>query len=140
MRKSGKTAQTAPDASARPYFVYVVACADGSLYTGITTDVARRMAEHAQGAGRGAKYTRTHRVVGVRALWTAPDRSAASRLEYRIKRLPRASKDALIAEPERVSELFAGAEGELCPFAPCPVPEDAAKLFEAEAGARSERV
>ena len=68
-----------------PWFVYLLECADGSIYTGITNDVAARYAAHV--AGKGAKYTRAHppaRLLG----WEAhPDRSAAARAEYRIKQL-----------------------------------------------------
>lgn len=77
------------------YFVYIVKCADGTLYTGISTDVARRVAEH--NAGTGAKYTRTRRPVCVVYVEEAGDRSAASRREFEIKRLSRKEKEALIA-------------------------------------------
>jgi|GEM_PF-943659 len=87
------------------YYVYMVRCEDNSYYTGIATDVSRRMAEHRSQTGRCAKYTRTHRVVELVGLWTAPDRSFASALEYRIKRLSRDRKDALVAEPERADAL-----------------------------------
>lgn len=77
------------------YFVYLVECADGTLYTGISTDVARRVAEH--NAGAGAKYTRARRPVRVVYVEEAADRSAASRREFEIKRLSRKEKEALIA-------------------------------------------
>jgi putative endonuclease len=87
------------------YYVYMLHCAGGSLYTGITTDVVRRLREHLSGAASGARYTRVHPPLGLAALWTAPDRASASRLEYRIKRLTPAGKRALLACPERVSAL-----------------------------------
>lgn len=76
-------------------FVYMVRCADDSLYTGWTTSLVRRVAAH--NAGRGAKYTRSRRPV--RLVWAEPqpDRSAALRRELEIKRLTRAEKLALIA-------------------------------------------
>lgn len=80
--------------NARPWFVYLLRCADGSFYTGITTDLARRVAEH--NAGRaGAKYTRARRPVQL--VWdeAAVDRAAASRREYQVRHLPRAGKVAL---------------------------------------------
>lgn len=77
------------------YFVYLVECADGTLYTGISTDVARRVAEH--NAGTGAKYTRARRPVRVVYVEEAGDRSEASRREFEIKRLSRKEKEALIA-------------------------------------------
>jgi len=82
-------------AAGRPWFLYLIECADGSIYTGITTDVAARYAAHAE--GKGARYTRAHppaRLLG----WEAhPDRSAASKAEYRIKRLTAAAKRAYAA-------------------------------------------
>jgi putative endonuclease len=89
----------------RPYYVYMASCEDGSIYTGITTDVARRMAEHLGRTGRGARYTRTHRVTGLVGLWTCRGRSAASVLEARIHRLPRARKDVLLAQPALAEDL-----------------------------------
>lgn len=73
-----------------PWFVYMVACADGSLYTGITTDLGRRVAEHNRGTG--AKYTRSRRPV--RLVWceAAASRAAASSREWRLKRLPVAER------------------------------------------------
>ena len=77
--------------------VYIVRCADGSLYTGIARDVGRRVAEH-NGEGRpGANYTRTRRPVCLVYQEAAADRSAASQREYQIKQLSRAEKLALIA-------------------------------------------
>ena len=77
------------------YFNYVVTCADGSLYTGITTDAERRLHEHNH-TSRGAKYTRSRRPVTLTAVWPAPDRSTALREEARIKRLTRKQKLELI--------------------------------------------
>lgn len=76
------------------YFTYILLCGNGSLYTGITTDLLRRFDEHA--AGTGAKYTRTAGAAQLRCAWQSADRAAASRLEYRIKRLTRAQKLTLI--------------------------------------------
>lgn len=82
-------------------FVYLLRCADGSLYCGWTTDVERRVGEH--GAGTASRYTRSRRPVELAAVFEAADRSAALREEARIKRLPRAEKLALIAAaPARV--------------------------------------
>lgn len=76
------------------YFVYIAECADGTLYTGISTDVARRMAEH--NAGVGAKYTRARLPVRPVYAEEAADRSQASRREFEIKRLTRKEKKELI--------------------------------------------
>ena len=93
------------------YYIYILRCEDGKLYTGITTDVKRRFEEHTQQKGRGAKYTRSHKAESVEAVWTAADRSLASKLEYRIKALPRTKKLALIADNSNFSRLF-GEEAE----------------------------
>lgn len=75
------------------YFVYLIECNDGSLYTGITTDVERRFKEHK--AGKGAEYTRMKGVVKVVYTETQPDRSSATKRESQIKRWPRKRKLAL---------------------------------------------
>lgn len=67
------------------WFVYLIECRDGSLYTGITTDVAARYAAHA--AGKGARYTRSHPPLRLLGSEVHPDRSAAAKAEYRIKQL-----------------------------------------------------
>jgi len=81
--------------------VYIVRCADGSLYTGIALDVERRIAEHNAGNGAGASYTRSRRPVTLVYRESAADRSAASKREYRIKQLSRKEKLALVAAPRR---------------------------------------
>ena len=78
-----------------PAWVYLLSCADGSLYCGWTTDVERRVAVHA--SGRGARYTRGRRPVALAFARPMPDARSARREEARIKRLPRAAKLALIA-------------------------------------------
>jgi putative endonuclease len=77
--------------------VYMLQCADGSLYTGITTDVARRVAEHNDDSGLGARYTRSRRPVAVVYVEFANDRAQASRREAAIKQLDRMRKLALCA-------------------------------------------
>ena len=80
------------------YYTYILRCADGSLYTGITTDLVRRFAEHSGGIGRsGAKYTAARKPVAYECAFICPDRSSASRLEAAIKRLTRAQKLMLIS-------------------------------------------
>lgn len=76
------------------WFVYILECADGSLYTGITTDIDKRILTHNK--GKGAKYTKTRLPVVLKALFEAGDRSKASKEEYRIKQLTRAQKIELI--------------------------------------------
>ena len=78
------------------HYVYLLRCQDDSLYVGITTDLSRRLREHRGEGGRGAKYTRAHPPLGYAAAWRAPDRAAAGRLEYQLKKLGHAGKEAVI--------------------------------------------
>lgn len=77
------------------WFVYIARCGDGSLYTGVTTDVERRRAEHA--AGKGAAYTRGRGRIRIVHVEEAPTKGAALSREYAIKQLPRPQKLELIA-------------------------------------------
>lgn len=77
------------------YYCYIVECADGTLYTGWTTDPDRRLRQH--NAGRGAQYTRFRRPVRLAYLEAQPDRAAAMRRELALKALPRRRKLALMA-------------------------------------------
>ncbi len=78
------------------WHLYILECRDGSLYTGITVDVARRFAQHA--AGTGARYTRSRPPLRVLAAFPYPDRATASRAEHAVKRLPLARKQALCTQ------------------------------------------
>lgn len=69
----------------RPWYVYLLECRDGSVYTGIAVDVDRRYAQHV--AGTGARYTKSRPPVRVLARFPYPDRASASRAEYAIKQL-----------------------------------------------------
>jgi uncharacterized protein (TIGR02453 family) len=84
------------------WFVYLARCADGSLYTGVTTDPARR--EQAHNRGRGAAYTRSRRPVRLVHLEPARDRGAALRRELAIKRLSREGKEALMGRGDAVTQ------------------------------------
>jgi putative endonuclease len=75
-------------------WVYVLRCGDGSLYTGWTNDLTKRLATHT--AGKASRYTASRLPVELCAAWQMPDRGAAMREEMRIKRLPRAQKLALV--------------------------------------------
>lgn len=81
------------------YFVYLVRCADETLYTGITTDLERRMNEHngMDKNAKGAKYTATRRPVHLVYSQKFSNRSNASKEEYRIKKLSREEKKILIS-------------------------------------------
>jgi putative endonuclease len=88
-------------AKAKPkWWVYVLRCADGTLYTGVTTDCERRLSQH--NAGTASKYTRSRRPVTVVYREPARSHGAALRRELAIKKLSRAAKEALIAtQPAR---------------------------------------
>lgn len=77
----------------RIWYMYVIECIDGSLYTGIAVDVARRYAMHA--AGKGARYTRSHPPLRLAAIIEYPDRSEASKAEHLVKQLTTAGKREL---------------------------------------------
>ncbi len=72
------------------WFVYILLCANGSLYTGCTTDVAGRFAAHA--SGTGARYTRMHKPLRVVYTQAVSSRSEAQKLEAEIKKWPRSRK------------------------------------------------
>lgn len=75
------------------YYVYLVRCANGTLYTGYTKNVERRIAEH--NAGRGGRYTRINRPVVLIAKWSFPRKVEAIQAERIVKRLSRERKTAL---------------------------------------------
>lgn len=82
---------------AAPWFLYLLECRNGSYYAGITNDVNARFQAHVN--GKGARYTRANPPVRVLASRAYPDRSAASRAEWQIKRLPRARKLVWLQHP-----------------------------------------
>tara|TARA_A200000159_G_scaffold143055_1_gene147017 strand:+ start:5983 stop:6234 length:252 start_codon:yes stop_codon:yes gene_type:complete len=79
----------------RKWFLYVVECSDGTLYTGVTVDLDRRVTEH-NTSNKGAKYTMTRRPV--KLVWSReyPTRSEAQAAEYKLKKLPRRKKLKMI--------------------------------------------
>jgi putative endonuclease len=79
-----------------PYTVYILECADGTLYTGVTTDMPRRLTEHNEGT-KGAKYTKARRPVRLVYQEACASRSDAQKREYALRILPRAEKQAIIA-------------------------------------------
>lgn len=87
------------DLSPRPlWHVYLLECADGTYYCGITTDLERRLAQHNGLRAGGARYTRTRRPVILRASLTCPDRSGACRVEHFVQSLPRRKKLAFFTD------------------------------------------
>ena len=83
----------------RPAYVYILGCADGTLYVGWTYQVRRRLRRH--NAGHGSRYTRARRPVRLVYLQRCASRSAAQRRELEIRRLTRAEKLGLIDEKRR---------------------------------------
>lgn len=84
------------------WYVYILRCGDGTLYTGTTDDVARRLAAHR--AGKGAKYTRGRAPLELEYTEPCENHSAALRREYAIKRLSREEKLRLIASASKAPE------------------------------------
>ncbi len=82
--------------SNKVWFVYVIECVDGSLYTGITVDLESRFQAHL--LGKGARYTRSHPPLRILASQAHPDRASASRTEFRIKQLKPDQKRAFAAQ------------------------------------------
>ena len=78
------------------YYVYMLRCGDGSLYTGITPDVEKRLKAHQ--SGKGGKYTRSHLPVSLTYLEEQPDKSAALKRELELNALPRKEKLKLTEE------------------------------------------
>jgi putative endonuclease len=96
------------------HYVYVVECADGSFYTGYTTDPARRVAEH--DAGEGAKYTRGRTPVELVHVESFDGRSAAMAREYELKQLSRRAKERLVEgdaglDPSALDAIRADVDG-----------------------------
>jgi ADP-ribose pyrophosphatase YjhB (NUDIX family)/predicted GIY-YIG superfamily endonuclease len=91
----------------KPWYLYLLGCADGTLYTGVTTDLERRVREH--NAGRGARYTAGRRPVWPIGAWQFPDRSRAQQAEARLRRLSPAKKRYLaLAELEFEGAPYCG--------------------------------
>lgn len=80
------------------YYIYILKCKDGSLYTGIATDVKKRFLLHQ--SGQGAKYTRGRGPLTLLYVASAENRSLASKEEARIKKLPKHKKEELIAQSD----------------------------------------
>ena len=88
------------------YYVYIIRCMDNSLYTGITTDIKRRFAEHTSRRSSGEKYTRSKKAVLIEAVWSCMGRSCASKLECAIKKLTKQNKEELVNNADLFSGVF----------------------------------
>jgi putative endonuclease len=94
---SDKNKQATAD---KPWFVYILRCADNSLYTGVALDVNKRLAEHNGAVKNGAKYTLARRPVKLVYQETSVSRSQACKREYAIKCLSKAEKESLIKQAQ----------------------------------------
>lgn len=85
------------------YYTYMLRCQDNSIYTGIATDLKRRMQEHFSGGDKCAKYTLRHKPKKLELAWKSENRVLASKLEFHIKKsLTKEQKEALIKNPEKL--------------------------------------
>lgn len=87
--------------------LYLIRCRNGTLYAGITTDVARRFAEHQEGAPKGARYLRGKGPLQLEYQALAGDRSTATKLELWVKALPRSVKEDVVQGKLDLLKLFA---------------------------------
>ena len=87
------------------YYTYMLRCEDNSIYTGITTDVQRRMEEHFSKNKKCAKYTLNHTAKKLECVWETENRILASKLEYQIKKLPKQAKEELLVK-NNIEELL----------------------------------
>ena len=86
------------------FYLYMLRCEDGSIYTGTAKDYLKRYEEHL--SGKGAKYTKSHRVIKIERVFLCENRSIACILESEIKKLTKNKKEAIIIEPDTyVKEL-----------------------------------
>lgn len=80
----------------KPWFIYLLRCADNSLYAGVTTDISRRLLEHNTCNVKGAKYTRVRRPVTLAYAEPANTRQQACQREYQIRKLSKTKKEQLV--------------------------------------------
>ena len=88
------------------YYIYMLRCEDNSIYTGITTNIERRMEEHLERSSKCAKYTRTHVAKKMESVWETENKALASKLEYRIKELTKKQKEELIKESKKLDKYL----------------------------------
>ena len=88
------------------YYVYMLRCEDNSLYTGITTNLERRMEEHFTKSDKCAKYTMRHTAKKLEIAWKTENRVLASKLEYAIKTLKKDEKENLVVSKVELDSFF----------------------------------
>ena len=87
------------------YYTYMLRCENNSIYTGMTTDLERRLEEHKSKSEKCAKYTLNHTAIKFEAAWESSTRSLASKLEYRLKTLTKAQKESIINNTSDLSAM-----------------------------------
>lgn len=88
------------------YYTYILRCKDNSLYTGITTDLKRRLKEHKEKGKKSAKYTLTHSALKIEIAWQSDDRILASKLEFQLKKLNKKQKEDLIRNSKLLNKFL----------------------------------
>ena len=88
------------------YYTYMLRCEDNSIYTGITTNLERRMEEHFKQGDKCAKYTLRHSAKKLERAWKTENRVYASKLEYFIKKLSKEKKELLIKDSRKLKQLL----------------------------------
>ena len=91
------------------YYTYMLRCTDGSIYTGMTNDLDKRLYEHISGAG--AKYTKSHQAEKLEIAWSSKSKSLACKLEYQIKQLTKQQKEEIIKGKKLTSYLKGKIDG-----------------------------
>lgn len=76
------------------FYTYMIRCSDNSIYTGMTNNIEKRLSEHL--TNKGAKYTKSHQVEKLEAVWRSREKSLACKLEYQIKQLNKVQKEDII--------------------------------------------
>ena len=88
------------------YYIYMLRCEDNSVYTGITTNLKRRMEEHFNQNDKCAKYTLNHSASKLEVAWETENRVLASKLEYHIKKLTKKDKEKIIQNVDEMNRLL----------------------------------
>ena len=89
------------------YYTYMLRCEDNSIYTGMTSELERRIHEHFSGENNCAKYTNWHKPIKFEIAWESSTRSLASKLEFHIKKnLTKSQKEELIKDPQKLENLL----------------------------------
>lgn len=89
------------------YYTYMLRCKDNSLYTGMTSNLEKRLNEHMTKDKNGAKYTKSHNVIKLESAWKCKDKPLACKLEYHIKKLTKLQKEKLVSG-EKLSTFLSG--------------------------------